>query len=140
MIELFPECFAILSLALLYRLPSCYVMRCPSWILDHPNYYSHYMNASNGWPAVHVRVPGLGNDTIEGWRREGWWARTADEWQFGICPPLFNRQCPVRHTFVLKCNQAPLNCTGFVTPFHATRAAYSHFHTRLVLLLLALCA
>jgi hypothetical protein len=93
------------------------------------------MNTTNGWPAVHVRIPGtfwcslvvavhcegfwqfhesrhsarivyrgwitwcavtcagLGNNTQEGWRRGGWWTTNGVAWQYGVCPPRYNRTC-----------------------------------------------
>jgi hypothetical protein len=67
-----------------------------SYVHGHPNYFSRYMRDDMGWPAVHLKHPGLGNDTKEGWRRDGWWYRSGEDWEFGICPPSFKRTCPVR--------------------------------------------
>ncbi len=69
----------------------------PGYVHDHPNYFSRYMDApnttTNGWPAVHVRVPALGNETNEGWRRGGWWRTTGIKFVQGKCTLLFERRC-----------------------------------------------
>jgi hypothetical protein len=67
-----------------------------SYVHDHPNYYSRHMNATRGWPNVSEVVPGLGFHTQEGWRGSSWWQRTANHWEYGVCPPQFTRVCNVR--------------------------------------------
>jgi len=69
---------------------------------DHPNYYSRYMNESHGWDTAYVKTAPLFDDTVEGWRRDGWWEQL-DEVAFtkgaGMradlrCQPFYNRTCP----------------------------------------------
>ena len=60
------------------------------YIHNHPNYYSRYMWQ---WPAVHRYFASLGNDTFEGWRRNGWWETTGIPFQMGSCTQLYNRTC-----------------------------------------------
>jgi hypothetical protein len=60
---------------------------------DHVNFYSRYMDATAGWPDTHVPVAGLGDDTNEGWRRDGWWEATGVGWQKGVCTTKFERVC-----------------------------------------------
>lgn len=63
---------------------------------DHPNYYSRYMNDSVGWVTSYVEMPPLGDDTVEGWRRDGWWEPVPDAaFTKGVCTPFFNRTCPL---------------------------------------------
>jgi hypothetical protein len=53
------------------------------------------MDSGRGWPPVHVKQPPLGDDAVEGWRRDGWWERVhAQGWAHGLCRVQFNRTCP----------------------------------------------
>lgn len=62
---------------------------------DHPNYVSHFQNPAVGWTPTYRRAPGLGNETNEGWRRNGWWELLGGAaWVKGQCTPLYNRTCP----------------------------------------------
>jgi len=84
---------------------------------DHPNYYSFFMDApvmyedgttsldqeeldfwdivtNRGATPQYNRVAGLGNDTNEGWRRDGWWiADSSSDWNKGQCLVTFRRTC-----------------------------------------------
>ncbi len=61
---------------------------------DHPNYVSHFQNPAVGWTPTYRRAPGLGNETNEGWRRNGWWELLGGAaWVKGQCTPLYNRTC-----------------------------------------------
>ena len=66
----------------------------PGYVHNHPNYYSHYMNATLGWPSTHVRVAPMGDETNEGWRRDGWWQVTGTAFRKGACTMWYNRTCP----------------------------------------------
>lgn len=82
-----------------------------TYVHDHPNFYSRYMDGtaadyarfgvwpslgeSMGFEATHYRLPPVGNDTNEGWRRDGWWVRDPSvPWLKGRCTPEFERICP----------------------------------------------
>ena len=88
-----------------------------SYVYDHPNYYSRYMDRkreSDGvmythwtnmsWPAVHQHSRILDQSfnnvtyvfTNEGWRRQGIWNVTANVWEFGRCILQFQRNCTTK--------------------------------------------
>lgn len=63
---------------------------------DHPNFHSILadMDAALNLPVAYVRVPGLGDNTREGWRREPWWSRVPlVAWQPGLFTTFYNRTC-----------------------------------------------
>ncbi|KAA0152321.1 hypothetical protein FNF29_03887 [Cafeteria roenbergensis] len=66
------------------------------YVHEHPNYYSRFMDDAIGWVSVHEHKPPLGDATMEGWRRDGWWERVpGTEWLPEInCVTRFNRTCP----------------------------------------------
>ena len=75
-----------------------------AYMHDHPNFHSSAadQDAHVGLPTAYVLVPGPGNDTNEGWRRDGWWQRFGTAfgglvgWQAGnpaVMRALFNRTC-----------------------------------------------
>jgi hypothetical protein len=66
------------------------------YVHEHPNYYSRHMDGGIGWVPVHEHKPPLGDSTVEGWRRDGWWERVPGTvWRHEYnCIPTFNRTCP----------------------------------------------
>ena len=85
-----------------------------SYVLSHPNYYSRYMNKTvqkDGliyshwehmlWPPVTSKSRVLDKTYFnisyaysnEGWRRQGIWNTTANNWEYGICIIEFYRNC-----------------------------------------------
>ena len=63
------------------------------YVHGHPVFATHHSDPSKGWPPTHVRVDAPGNDTREGWRRDGYWNRTDYDWEYGVCPMFYDRQC-----------------------------------------------
>jgi len=67
-----------------------------AYLHNHPNFHSLAadMDSRLALPITHVRVDGLGDDTREGWRRDGWWAKAElTSWQAGRFDTRFNRTC-----------------------------------------------
>lgn len=79
----------------------------PAYYLDHPNYYSRYMDrhlSVDGhyytqwtgmlWPPLYALSKPVLDDTREGWKRRGIWSYIpGTQWQKGICLVEFNRTC-----------------------------------------------
>jgi len=67
------------------------------YVHEHPNYFSRHMDDAIGWTPVHTKTAALGDATVEGWRRDGWWERVpATQWDYEInCITTFNRTCPM---------------------------------------------
>ena len=40
-----------------------------------------------------TRARAQNDHTNEGWRRDGWWERTDEKWEKGLCWPRYNRTC-----------------------------------------------
>ena len=89
----------------------------PTYIHDHPNYYSRYMdhhaNAWSAstryqiypedpyywqdmtWPHTHVHTEPDGNHTKRGWTRNGYWVHVdGARWTKGKCTVEYARHCP----------------------------------------------
>lgn len=66
------------------------------YVHEHPNYFSRHMDGAIGWVPVHQQKPPLGDNTNEGWRRDGWWERVPGTvWlPEANCTTLFDRSCP----------------------------------------------
>lgn len=43
---------------------------------------------------MHHKLPPLGDETNEGWRRNGWWQTTGEMFRKGTCNLFFKRTCP----------------------------------------------
>jgi hypothetical protein len=45
------------------------------------------------WPALYARAAPRGDDTQQGWQRDGWWIRTDKVWEKGTCTNDYVRVC-----------------------------------------------